>query len=89
MSVNDEASHRYQRTIVIPWRACESPRVVTHIKTYSSELEAEFARVMLRAEGIAATVVGVSLAMEGGTGGVRLFVPDEQIDAARDILGET
>jgi hypothetical protein len=37
----------------------------------------------------AATVVGVGVAMEGGAEGVRLLVPDDQTDAAREILGES
>jgi hypothetical protein len=58
------------------------------IKTYGTRLEADLASIVLRAEGIAATVVGVGLAMEGGTEGVRLLVPDEQTDAALDVLDD-
>ena len=59
------------------------------IKTYNSRLEADFAKIALNAKGIAATVVGVDLAMEGGIDGVKLLVGDEQADAARDVLGES
>ncbi len=58
------------------------------IKTYGAPLEAGLASLRLKAEGIAVEVVGVGLAMEGGAGGVRLFVPDEQADAALEILGQ-
>jgi hypothetical protein len=61
---------------------------MTVIKTYGTRLEADLASIFLRAEGIAVTVVGVGLAMEGGTEGVRLLVPDEQADAALDVLDE-
>jgi Putative prokaryotic signal transducing protein len=59
---------------------------MTVVKTYSSRLEADLASILLRAEGIAATVVGVGLALEGGADGVRLLVPDEQADAALEVL---
>jgi len=58
------------------------------IKTYNSRLEADFAKIALKAKGIRATVVGVDLAMEGGIDGVKLHVADDQADAARDVLGE-
>jgi hypothetical protein len=59
---------------------------MTHIKTYSTRLEADLAAILLRAEGIPADVIGVGLAMEGGAAGVRLLVPDDQAVAARDLL---
>jgi len=61
---------------------------MTAIKTYSSRLEADLASILLRAEGIAATVVGIGLAMEGGAEGVRLLVPDDQADNARALLDD-
>jgi hypothetical protein len=60
-----------------------------NIKTYGTRLEADLAQIMLRAAGILATVIGVGLAMEGGADGVRLLVPDEQEDKAREVLGES
>jgi len=57
------------------------------VKTYSTRTEADLARIALRAAGIEATVVGVGVAMEGGVASVRLLVPDEQVKAARDVLG--
>jgi len=61
---------------------------MTTIKTYSSRLEADLASNLLRAQGIAATVVGIGLAMEGGADGVRLLVPDDQADDARELLND-
>jgi hypothetical protein len=62
---------------------------MTLIKTYGTRLEAELARVSLDAAGIAATIVGVGIAMEGGADGVRLFVPDEQADEALAVLRDS
>lgn len=59
------------------------------IKTYGTVLDAELASAQLRAEGIESIVVGVGVAMEGGAEGVRLLVPDDQVDAALEVLGET
>jgi hypothetical protein len=59
---------------------------MTLIKTYGTRLEAELARVSLDAAGIAATIVGVGVSMEGGADGVRLLVPDEHADEALAIL---
>jgi hypothetical protein len=59
---------------------------MTHVKTYSTRLEADLAVILLRAEGINAEVVGVGLAMEGGAAGVRLLVADDQAAAALDVL---
>jgi hypothetical protein len=61
---------------------------MTVIKTYATRLEADLASIFLRAEGIDARVVGVGLAMEGGAEGVRLLVPDEQADAALEVLDD-
>ena len=61
---------------------------MTVIKTYGARHEADLASLLLRAQGIAATVVGVGLAMEGGAEGVRLLVPDEQAEAALELLGD-
>jgi hypothetical protein len=62
--------------------------VMTSIKTYGTRLEADLASIRLRAEGIMATVVGVGLAMEGGIEGVRLLVPDDQVEAALELLAD-
>jgi hypothetical protein len=59
---------------------------MTPIKTFDTRVEADLARIALRGEGIAATVVGVDVALSGGAQGVQLLVADEQTDAARKIL---
>ena len=59
------------------------------IKTYSTSVDADLARIALEAKGIAATVVGVGVAMEGGVASVRLLVPDEQAEAALEVLGNS
>lgn len=62
---------------------------MTPIKTYSSRVEADLASIALGAEGIDATVVGIGVGMEGGAEGVRLLVPDDQVDAALAILAHS
>lgn len=61
---------------------------MTVIKTYANRFEADLACNLLQAEGIAAVVVGVGVAMHGGIEGVRLLVPDEQADAASELLSD-
>ena len=56
------------------------------IKTYSSRLDADLARIALEAADVPAVIVGVGVAMEGGAAGVRLLVPDEYVEAALKIL---
>jgi len=43
------------------------------IKTYSTRVEADLARIALDAVGVPSVVVGVGASMEGGTGGVQLL----------------
>ena len=62
---------------------------MTPIGTYNTRLEADLARIALNAEGIAATVVGLDAALEGGAAGVRLLVADDKVDAARKVLAKT
>ena len=59
------------------------------IKTYSSRVEADLANIALNAEGITATITGVGVGMEGGADSVRLMVPDDDVDAALKILGDS
>ena len=61
---------------------------MTLIKTYGTRLEADLASLALRAEGILATVIGVGVSMEVGAQGVRLVVPDEQVEAALAVLSD-
>ena len=62
---------------------------MTVVKTYSSRVEADLAQITLGAAGIAATVIGIGVAMEGGAEGVRLMVPDDQVEAALEVLGNS
>jgi hypothetical protein len=62
---------------------------MTPIETYNTRLEADLARIALSAEGIAATVVGLDAAFEGGAAGVRLLVADDKVDEARKVLAKT
>jgi hypothetical protein len=56
------------------------------IKTYSSRLDADLARIALEAADVPSVIVGVGVAMEGGAAGVRLLVPEEYVEAALKIL---
>jgi hypothetical protein len=56
------------------------------IKSYSTSVDAEVARIALDAAGVPSTVVGIDAAMEGGTAGVELLVPDEWIEDALRVL---
>lgn len=56
------------------------------IKTYSTSVEADLARLALEAAGIPSTVVGISAGMEGGVAGVQLLVPDDRVEAALIVL---
>jgi Putative prokaryotic signal transducing protein len=58
------------------------------IKTYSTRVDAELARIALDAAGMSAVVVGVGVGMEGGTGGVQLLVQDDQVERALKVLGD-
>ena len=56
------------------------------VKSYSMSVDAEVARIALDAAGVPSTVVGIDAAMEGGTAGVELLVPDEWIEDALRVL---
>lgn len=56
------------------------------IRTYSTRLDADLARIALEGVDIPAVVMGVGVGMEGGIGGVRLLVPEDRIEAALDVL---
>jgi hypothetical protein len=56
------------------------------IKTYSSRLDADLAKIALDAAGVPSVIVGVGVAMEGGASGVRLLVPDGYVEVALKIL---
>lgn len=55
------------------------------IRTYSTQLEADLARIALQGEDIPAVVVGVGVGFTG-VGGVQLLVPEERADAAVRVL---
>jgi Putative prokaryotic signal transducing protein len=59
------------------------------IKTYPTNVEADLARIALDAAGIPAVVVGVGFGMEGGGAGVQLLVPDDRVEAALTVLGDS
>jgi hypothetical protein len=59
------------------------------IKTYSTRVDADLARIALDAAGIPAVVVGIGVGMEGGLAGVHLLVPDDRVEAALIVLGDT
>jgi hypothetical protein len=56
------------------------------IKTYSTRVDADMARIALEAVGIPSVVVGIGAGMEGGTGGVQLLVEDDRVQAALKVL---
>ena len=56
------------------------------IKTYSTTVEADLARLALETAGIPSTVVGISSGMEGGVAGVQLLMPDDRVEAALTLL---
>jgi hypothetical protein len=55
------------------------------IRTYSTRLEADLARIALEGAGIPATVFGVDVGF-GGMGGVQLLVPENRVEAAKKVL---
>jgi hypothetical protein len=56
------------------------------IKTYSTRVEAEVARIALEGAGVPSVVVGVGTDLEGGAAGVQLLVAEENVDAALGVL---
>jgi hypothetical protein len=59
------------------------------IKSYPTRVEADLARITLEAAGVPSVVIGIGVGMEGGAAGVQLLVPDDCIDAALKVLGDT
>ncbi|MFZ0550122.1 MAG: hypothetical protein WAM21_04890 [Steroidobacteraceae bacterium] len=55
------------------------------IRTYSTRLEADLARIALEGADIPAAVVGVDVGFTG-IGGVQLLVPEDRVDAAEKVL---
>jgi Putative prokaryotic signal transducing protein len=59
------------------------------IKSYPTRVEADLARIALEAADIPAVVIGIGLGMEGGAAGVQLLIPDDRVEAALKVLGDT
>jgi Putative prokaryotic signal transducing protein len=55
------------------------------IRTYSTRLEADLARIALEGADIPATIFGVDVGF-AGIGGVQLLVPEDRIEAAEQVL---
>lgn len=55
------------------------------LRTYSTRLEADLARIALEGAGIPAAVFGVDVGF-GGIGGVQLLVPEDRAAAAQRVL---
>jgi Putative prokaryotic signal transducing protein len=58
------------------------------VRTFSTELEANLAKIELEAAGVSSVVVGIGVAMEGGAAGVRVLVPDHSLEAALKVLDD-
>jgi hypothetical protein len=56
------------------------------VKTYSTRVDAEVAKIALAGAGVDAVVVGIGTELEGGTAGVQLLVADENLKAALTVL---
>ena len=56
------------------------------IRTYSTQLEADLARIALEGADIPAVVVGGVGVYPGGIGGVQLLVPEDCVEAALEVL---
>jgi hypothetical protein len=59
------------------------------IKSYPTRVEADLARMALEAAEVPSVVVGIGLGMEGGAAGVQLLVPDDRVEAALKVLGDS
>jgi hypothetical protein len=60
--------------------------IMKTIKTYSTRVDADVAKIALTAAGVPSVVVGIGTDLEGGAGGVQLLVEDENVEAARKVL---
>jgi len=58
------------------------------IKTYPTRVEADLAKIALDANDIPSVIVGVGVTMDGGLAGVQLLVPEDQVEAALEVLGD-
>jgi hypothetical protein len=58
------------------------------VKTFSTDLEANLAKIELEAAGVSSVVVGIGVAMEGGAAGLQVLVPDHSLEAAMKVLDD-
>ena len=72
-----------------PFHATHEQLCMKIIKSYPSRVEADLARIALEAAEVPSVVVGIGLGMEGGAAGVQLLVPDDRVEAALQVLGDT
>ncbi|MBB6187598.1 DUF2007 domain-containing protein [Rhodanobacter sp. MP7CTX1] len=56
------------------------------IKTYTTQLKAELAKLSLEHAGIPSMIVGIDVGVEGGASGVQLLVPGDCAKAAQKLL---
>jgi len=56
------------------------------VRSFSSKLDADLAKLSLDAAGVPSVVVGTGVEFEGGADGVQLMVPDEWVTAASAAL---
>ena len=61
-------------------------RLVKAIRSYSTTVDADLAKITLDSAGVPSVVVGIGVAMEGGSSGVQLLVPDECVETALRVL---
>ena len=59
------------------------------LKTYSTRVDADLAKIALDAAGVPSVVVGIGVDVEGGAAGVQLLVPDECVEAALRVLEDS
>ncbi|HEY2529983.1 MAG TPA: DUF2007 domain-containing protein [Xanthobacteraceae bacterium] len=56
------------------------------VKTYSTRVDAEVAKIALAGADVPSIVVGIGTDLEGGASGVQLLVADENVEAAVRVL---
>jgi hypothetical protein len=66
--------------------ATETLATMKTLKTYSTRIDADVAKIALNAAGVHSIVVGVGTELEGGAAGVQLLVADEDVAAALRVL---
>jgi hypothetical protein len=59
------------------------------IKTYSTKLDADLAKVALAGADVPAVVVGIGSELEGGSSGVQLLVPEDSVELALKVLQDS